>query len=150
MSKSPQTPRLGALLVERGLLTPEQLRAALAEQERTGTPLGQVLVQRGTIPPAVVAQALATQRGGVAKSEFGMAVGFGTALPPPPRALPPVTVEPPSTRELQAELRAAEQRLEAMAEQMVHAARTIAELEVERNEALKRVAMLEGLPRRVA
>ena len=68
---------LGRLLVERDLLTEEQLNAALAQQEQSGKPLGQVLVELGFLPEASVAQALATQHGGVIKTEYGFATGFG-------------------------------------------------------------------------
>ena len=41
---SPGEKRLGTLLLESGLLTPEQLDQALAEQKRQRLPLGQVLL----------------------------------------------------------------------------------------------------------
>ena len=139
---------LGALLVEHGLLTPEQLAAALAEQERNPAPLGQTVVRLGLTSAAAVAQALATQQGGVAKTEFGMAVGFGTSLPAAASPLPPVTTSGPafSVAELRAQLEDAERRLDAMAEQMVTAARRIAQLLVERDHARAEAASL----RRVA
>lgn len=40
---------LGALLMERGLLTQPQLENALEEQKRTGDKLGRILVQRGWV-----------------------------------------------------------------------------------------------------
>ncbi|HTB33625.1 MAG TPA: chemotaxis protein CheW, partial [bacterium] len=40
---------LGALLMERGLLTPAQLDAALDEQKRSGEKLGRILVSRGWV-----------------------------------------------------------------------------------------------------
>ncbi len=86
-------PRLGTLLVERGLLTAAQLQEALLEQQREGVPLGQAVVRLGFVSPATVAQALATQHGGLAKTEFGMAVGFDTTLAGPERAAPPVSVD---------------------------------------------------------
>lgn len=76
-SQSSSTVPLGRLLVERDLLTEEQLNAALAQQEQSGKPLGQVLVELGFLPEASVAQALATQHGGVIKTEYGFATGFG-------------------------------------------------------------------------
>ena len=85
-------PPLGRLLVERGLLTEEQLQYALAEQGRTGLPIGQVLISLSYVTAATIAQALATQEGGVVRTEFGLSTGFGTpglvALPPvsPPQA----------------------------------------------------------------
>lgn len=88
-------PPLGRLLVERGALTEDQLQGALAEHGRTGLPLGQVLIALGHVTAATVAQALATQQGGLVKTEYGLATGFGTpglvSLPPvsPPASLPP-------------------------------------------------------------
>ncbi|MFL5909225.1 MAG: hypothetical protein ACJ768_01460 [Gaiellaceae bacterium] len=87
-------PPLGRLLVERGHVTEEQLQGALAEHARTGLPLGQVLVSLSYVTAATVAQALATQQGGLVKTEYGLATGFGTpglvAFPPvsPPAAQP--------------------------------------------------------------
>lgn len=146
-AQPPAQPRIGTLLVEHGLLTEAQLAQALVEQERTGAQLGHVVVQLGFTTAPAVAQALATQRGGVAKTEFGMAVGFGTTLPGPRVPLPPVSVggltpDRVSYAELQAQLRAAEERLAAMAEEMVHAARRIAALQVERDRALAQAAAM--------
>jgi hypothetical protein len=56
---------LGALLLRRGLITEEQLAAALADQKDTGEPLGQIVVSRGYAASAAVAQALASQHGGL-------------------------------------------------------------------------------------
>jgi hypothetical protein len=87
-------PPLGRLLVERGHLTEEQLQAALDEHARTGLPLGQVLISLSYVTATTVAQALATQQGGLVKTEFGLATGFGTpglvAFPPvsPPASAP--------------------------------------------------------------
>jgi hypothetical protein len=77
----PQEP-LGTLLVKRGLITAEQLTDALAEQKSTGQPLGAIVVARGFAAPANVAQALATQHGGILKTEYGFATGFGEGLRP--------------------------------------------------------------------
>lgn len=54
---------LGALLLERGLITPEQLDAALAEQRRTGELLGRILVERGYVSKQALGEALAAQKG---------------------------------------------------------------------------------------
>src|SRR5438270_7088995 len=73
---------LGTLLVKRGLITPEQLADALAQQQASGEPLGAIVVARGFAAPATVAQALATQHGGLLKTEYGFATGFGGGLTP--------------------------------------------------------------------
>jgi len=80
---------LGQILVERGLISEEQLQYALAEGQRTGEPIGEVIVRLGFAQTASIAQALATQAGGPTKSEYGYAVGFA-----PPPAAPPVTAAP--------------------------------------------------------
>ena len=54
---------LGALLVERGLLTESALDAALAEQRRTGRLMGQILVEAGSLSAFALAQALTEQHG---------------------------------------------------------------------------------------
>jgi hypothetical protein len=68
--------RLGALLVEAGLVSEHDLVEALAEQERSGQRLGEVLVARGLVSAAAIANALAEQRGSFLKTEYG----FGTGL----------------------------------------------------------------------
>lgn len=60
----------------------------------------------------------------------------------PPLTYPPVSMPSSEVDRLRAELHAAEARLASMAEQMVAAARRIAELEVERNRALAEAAAL--------
>lgn len=62
--RPPGPPPLGAILVGRGLLTEEQLQAALGESNRTGEPTGEVIVRLGFATAATIAQALATQHGG--------------------------------------------------------------------------------------
>jgi predicted nucleic acid-binding Zn-ribbon protein len=68
---------LGALLLGRGLIEPEQLEIALTEQKATGRPLGEIIVTRGFAAAPTVAQALATQHGGLLKTEYGFATGWG-------------------------------------------------------------------------
>jgi type IV pilus assembly protein PilB len=55
--------QLGTLLVERGLCTPEQIDAAMAEQARTGVSLGRVLVAQGVLTEADLVASLAAQVG---------------------------------------------------------------------------------------
>ncbi len=68
---------LGSLLASRGHITEEQLELALTEQKATGRPLGEIIVTRGFAPAPTVAQALATQHGGLLKTEYGFATGWG-------------------------------------------------------------------------
>ena len=67
---------LGELLVERGLLTTEQLEDALREQEATGQRLGAILVARKAVPSAVLTTLLAEQVGIELETEDG----FGSGL----------------------------------------------------------------------
>lgn len=55
--------RLGDMLVQSGLLSLEQLREALVEQERTGERLGQILIQRGYVSKQALGQMLQSQLG---------------------------------------------------------------------------------------
>ncbi|HXP33629.1 MAG TPA: ATPase, T2SS/T4P/T4SS family [Acidimicrobiales bacterium] len=55
--------QLGSLLIARGLLTAEQLEAALEEQERTHRSLGRVLIDQGLVSEAGLVSTLATQLG---------------------------------------------------------------------------------------
>ena len=55
--------RLGALAVERGVITDEQLAEAVAEQQRTGGLLGRIFVKRGLMSDDALAQLLAEQMG---------------------------------------------------------------------------------------
>ncbi len=61
--ESPAVPALliGALFVEKGLITQEQLDVALEEQQRTGNRLGEVLVERFGVSRLDLASALAEQ-----------------------------------------------------------------------------------------
>jgi type II secretory ATPase GspE/PulE/Tfp pilus assembly ATPase PilB-like protein len=51
--------RLGDLLVQQGLLTPDQLTIALAEQRSTGMPLGRLVVRLGFASEAAVREIMA-------------------------------------------------------------------------------------------
>ena len=53
--------RLGELLVEKGLITDDQLRAALAEQGKTGEFLGTILVKHSIIKEEDFAKTLSEQ-----------------------------------------------------------------------------------------
>ena len=55
--------QLGSLLIARGLLTPEQLDAALEEQERTHRSLGRILIDQGLVTEAGLVSTLASQLG---------------------------------------------------------------------------------------
>jgi hypothetical protein len=70
---------LGQLLVERGLLTSEELEAALDEQERTGGRLGEILLRNGLLSRLALLSSLNEQSmGQPAQSGFGS--GLRSAL----------------------------------------------------------------------
>ncbi|MBI2220790.1 MAG: Flp pilus assembly complex ATPase component TadA [Acidobacteria bacterium] len=54
---------LGGLLVERGLITSEQLDSAVAEQKKTGRRLGHVLVDQGLVSAEALLEVLSEQLG---------------------------------------------------------------------------------------
>src|SRR6266571_2752423 len=87
---------LGSLLVSRGHITEDELELALTEQKATGRPLGEIVVARGFAAAPTVAQALATQHGGLLKTEYGFATGWGgqeNSLARVPRPDPPARNE---------------------------------------------------------
>jgi hypothetical protein len=67
---------LGELLVEKELVTEDELELALAEQADTGRLLGAILVERGYVSGPALAVALAEQYG----VELHTERGFGTGL----------------------------------------------------------------------
>jgi hypothetical protein len=54
---------LGELLIKKGLLTEQELDAALTEQRRSGRLIGQILVHSGALSAFALAQALTEQHG---------------------------------------------------------------------------------------
>ena len=106
MSQEP----LGTLLLKRGLITDEQLAAALADQKATGEPLGKIVVDRGYAASATVAQALATQHGGLLKTEYGFATGFESGAPVTSFVEPPVTPPKPARPQSRAAVAVVEDR----------------------------------------
>jgi len=66
---------LGQLLVQRGLLSPEELEAALDEQERTGGLLGEILMRHDLLSKLALASSLHEQS--LAQESEG---GFGSGL----------------------------------------------------------------------
>jgi uncharacterized coiled-coil protein SlyX len=75
MSAEPARIQLGELLVQKGVLTDEQLEIALAEQRKCGAPLGEILVRLGFSKGPTIANALADQYGGPLRTEYGLAIG---------------------------------------------------------------------------
>src|SRR3954453_513002 len=60
-------------------------------------------ILRAAARPEVIAQALATQDGGLLKTEYGFATGFGAGLAPPVSvAAPPVTAGAVATATVEA------------------------------------------------
>ena len=59
---SDQTPRIGELLIRRGLIRDDQLEQALTEQRLRGGTLGAILVARGSVSKRDLTKALKEQR----------------------------------------------------------------------------------------
>ena len=59
--KSPETKKIGQILVEEKLITQEQVDKALAESKKTGLPLGSTLVKMGLVTIKQLKDALAAQ-----------------------------------------------------------------------------------------
>ena len=55
--------QLGDILLDSGLVTPDQLQEAVDEQQRVGRSLGRVLVEQGVLSESQLVAALATQIG---------------------------------------------------------------------------------------
>ena len=76
----PSWRRLGAVLVEAGLISEDDLVQALAAQEHSGQRLGEILVARGLVSAPAVANALAEQHGSFFKSEHGFGTGLRSSI----------------------------------------------------------------------
>ncbi|WP_297529041.1 GspE/PulE family protein [Thiohalobacter sp.] len=65
MSAVPQKPprRIGDILIEKGVLSPDQLRIALTEQKKRGEQLGRIIVSLGFATEAIVRDALSEALG---------------------------------------------------------------------------------------
>ncbi len=61
MDEHPRATLLGQLLLAGGIITPEELRAALSQQEERGGLLGEILIEMGALAPRQLARALAEQ-----------------------------------------------------------------------------------------
>ena len=61
--KPRQHRRLGDILIEMGVMTPDQLSIALLEQKRTGKQLGRIIVELGFATEAIVRDALSESLG---------------------------------------------------------------------------------------
>jgi hypothetical protein len=62
MTNDASRPSLGRLLVERGVLTQEQLEVALQVQRDEGGILGEIITSRGWVSPLMIAAAVAKQK----------------------------------------------------------------------------------------
>ena len=59
MTVADKKTRIGETLVQQGILTPDDLGRALAQQKATGVMLGEILVEQGIIQASQLIQALA-------------------------------------------------------------------------------------------
>jgi hypothetical protein len=71
---------LGQMLVDRGLLTPDELEEVLRAQQQSGRPLGQIVVDRGLISGPTLALTLAEQCGVELETDTGFGTGLWSAI----------------------------------------------------------------------
>jgi hypothetical protein len=103
---------LGELLVTKGLVTEDELKRALKEQEETGKLLGTILVDRGFVSGPALAIALAEQYGVEVEAQRGFGTGLwaeidrrhreGRGLPPTEDVENVVQLEAPKPPQLEA------------------------------------------------
>ena len=62
MTGKSSAPLLGRMLVERGLITEDELERALELSEKTGKPIGDVVLELGFVASTKIADLLAVQR----------------------------------------------------------------------------------------
>ncbi len=129
-SGQPEVPyrRIGSILVERGLITEDELRLALDEQDRSGRLLGEILVSSFGVTRVDLADALAEQW-----QEANRASGGGS-----PADVAPTNGDGPHEGSEQI----SEDDLRVLLDE-AEAAR--AELEVRTEELSRRLATLEGV-----
>lgn len=84
-ARTVKTYKLGDLLVGSGIISPEQLNAALAEQTRTGAQLGTILIHRQTLTAVQLYRTLAEQWC-LKVATAGVAVMVQTMVPSPAQA----------------------------------------------------------------
>src|SRR5438552_3304659 len=73
MTNDASRPSLGRLLVERGVITQEQLDTALSVQRKEGGMLGEILTSSGWVTPLSIAAALAKQKAEQSEAASGHA-----------------------------------------------------------------------------
>ena len=123
--------RIGAILVERGQITADELALALKAQETTGRPLGEVCVERFGLDRLSLADALAEQWDEMQHAAARTDVWAPEAAP-----------EQADTRDAATEVLSAEHELRVLLEE-AQAARD--ELTVKTDELATRLAALETL-----
>ena len=85
---APEAPKpLGRLLLERGVVTQEELDFALEEQRSSGRRIGEILVAHGSVSWTTVATVVAEQHG-VPQVDVGALREVQAPPPPPPSAAP--------------------------------------------------------------
>ena len=105
---------LGELLVEKGLVSSEELSHALEEQEQSGRLLGAILVEQGYVSGPALAVALAEQYGVELKTERGFGTGLWAAIDKRHRADRGTGEEPEEENENVVQLEPAKPQLEAV------------------------------------
>jgi len=131
--------RLGDIVVERNMVTPQQLEQALEEQRVNGGKLGETLVELGFITRVELAGAISEQWDDVRRCRGGE-----STAPKPQSATPASPVPTPGSSEPSASELALRERLEALTVELAARDQRIAQQDATINALLSRVTEIES------
>lgn len=121
--------RIGTILVDRQLISREQLASALDEQERTGRPLGEICVEQFGLDRLSLADALAEQWEEMQEASAAADKGSASATPEHPAPARETAAEPSPEDELRILLEEAEAARVELAAKTDELGRRLAALE---------------------
>jgi len=131
--------RLGDIVVERNMVTPQQLEQALEEQRVNGGKLGETLVELGFITRVELAGAISEQWDDLRRRRGGE-----STAPKPQSATPASPAPTPGSREPSASELALRERLEALTVELAARDQRIAQQDATINALLSRVTEIES------
>ena len=131
--------RLGDIVVERNMVTPQQLEQALEEQRVNGGKLGETLVELGFITRVELAGAISEQWDDVRRCRGGE-----STAPKPQPATPASPAGTPGSSEPSASELALRERLEALTVELAARDQRIAQQDATINALLSRVTEIES------
>jgi hypothetical protein len=132
--------RLGDIVLERNMVTPQQLHQALEEQRVSGGKLGEVLVELGFITRVALAGVISEQWDDLRRRR-----GTGDAAAKAPRAATAPAGTPPAAGPSVVEV-ALRERLEALTVELAARDQRIAQQDATINALLSRVTEVESRP----